>query len=87
MYVAPAADCIYEVQTNADLDLVVGTAVDLVDGSGSETTGRSIQEVGSSTNADFVVVEIPHYPDNDNSLTNALVWVIATPAERAFADA
>ena len=87
VYVAPANDCIYEVQTNADLDAVPGTAVDLVDGTGNSTTGRSIQEVGSSTNADFQVVEIPHYPDNDNSLANAVVWVIATPGERAFADA
>lgn len=85
VYYAPATDCIYEVQTNADLDASVGTAVDLVDG--TPTTRGSIQEVGSSTNADFQVVHIPKRPDNDNSLANADVHVIVTPGERAFADA
>lgn len=84
VYVAPCDDCVYEVQTNADLDLVVGGVVDLVDGAGSSVTGNSIQEVGTSTNADFTVYEIPHYPDNDNSLANAKVWVIVTPGETAF---
>lgn len=84
VYVAPCDDCVYEVQTNADLDLVVGDVVDLVDGVGSSTTGNSIQEVGTSTNADFTVYEIPHYPDNDNALANAKVWVIVTPGETAF---
>lgn len=83
-YYVPAGDAIVEVQTNADLDLVVGDVVDLVDGAGNATTGRSIQEVGTSTNADFTVVEIPKYVDNDNSLANARVWVMATRAEQAF---
>lgn len=85
VYYAPATDCIFEVQTNADLDLVVGDAVDLVDG--APTVRGSIQEVGTSTNADFQVVALPKRPDNDNSLANADVHVIVTPAERAFADA
>ena len=86
VYYAPASDCIYEVQTNADLDLSVGDAVDLVDGAPT-ANGGSIQEVGTSTNADFQVVALPKRPDNDNSLANADVHVIVTPAERAFADA
>lgn len=84
-YYAPAADCIFEVQTNADLDLSVGDPVDLVDG--APTTAGSIQEVGTNTNSDFVVVALPKRPDNDNSLANADVHVIVTRAERAFADA
>jgi len=68
--VALASDCVYEVQSNADLDSVVGDPLDLVDGTGNSATGRSIQEVGSNTNSDFVVVAIPDYPDNDSTLTN-----------------
>jgi hypothetical protein len=82
--VAPATDCIYEVQSNADLDLVVGSPCDLVDGVGSSTSGRSIQEVGTNTNSDFVVVDIPQYPDNDSTLTNTRYWVRVTRAEQAF---
>lgn len=84
VFYAPATDCIFEVQSNADLDLVVGSPCDLVDGAGSETTGRSIQEVGANTNSDFVVVEIPTYPDNDSTLTNTRYWVRVTRAEQAF---
>lgn len=84
VYYVPAQDMIFEAQTNADLDLVVGDNVDLVDGTGNSNTGRSVQEVGTSTNADFIVVEIPSYPDNDNSLANARVWVQVTRAETAF---
>lgn len=84
VYYVPADDVVFEVQTNADLDLSVGDNVDLVDGAVDTTTGRSIQEVGTSTNADFVVVELPKYPDNDNSLANAKVWVMVTRAEQAY---
>lgn len=84
VYYAPATHCIYEVQTNADLDLAVGDPVDLVDG--APTTSGSIQEVGTNTNSDFVVYALPKRPDNDNSLANADVHVIVTPAERAFTD-
>lgn len=84
VYYTPAIDTMFEVQTNADLDLVVGDVVDLVDGTGNSTTGRSIQEVGTSTNADFTVMEIPKYPDNDNALIHAVVWVMVTSAEQAF---
>lgn len=84
VFVAPATDCIYEVQSNADLDLVVGSPCDLVDGAGNELTGRSIQEVGTNTNSDFVVVEIPQYEDNDSTLANTRYWVRVTRAEQAF---
>lgn len=84
VYYVPAEDGIFEVQSNADLDLAVGGACDLVDGAGSATTGRSIQEVGTSTNADFTVVGIPKYPDNDSALANTRYHVMVTRAEQAF---
>lgn len=82
--VALSEDCVYEVQSNADLDLAIGGNCDLVDGVGNSTTGRSIQEVGTSTNADFTVVDIPAYPDNDSTLANTRYHVIVTSAEQAF---
>jgi len=81
--VAPADDCIYEVQSNADLDITQGGVCDLVDATGEVTTGRSRQEVGASTNADFTVIEIPDYPDNDSTLANTRYWVMVTRAEQA----
>lgn len=84
VFYAPADDCIFEVQSNADLDLAIGDNADLVDATGSSTTGRSRQEIGSSTNADFTVVEIPQYPDNDSTLANTRYWVMVTRAEQAF---
>lgn len=82
--VAPADDVIFEVQSNADLDLTIGDNADLVDGVGNTTTGRSIQEIGTSTNADFTVVDIPRYPDNDSTLANTRYHVMVTRAEQAF---
>ena len=82
--VAPATDCIFEVQSDADLDLVIGDACDLVDGVGNSLSGLSIQEVGTSTNADFTVVGIPDYPDNDSTLANTRYHVMVTRAEQAF---
>jgi hypothetical protein len=84
VFYAPATDCIFEVQSNADLDLVVGDPCDLVDGVGNSLSGRSIQEVGANTNSDFVVVEIPQYVDNDSTLANTRYWVRVTRAEQAF---
>lgn len=87
VFYAPATDCIFEVQSDADLDLAVGSPCDLVDPANSAAqalTGRSIQEVGTNTNSDFVVVEIPQYPDNDSTLANTRYWVRVTRAEQAF---
>lgn len=82
--VALATDCIYEVQSNADLDLVAGDPCDLVDAAGDSTVGLSRQEVGSNTNSDFVVVDIPDYPDNDSTLANTRYHVRVTRAEQAL---
>lgn len=84
VYYAPIDDLVFEGQTDADLDLSVGDTADLLATAGDTTTGRSKHEVDASTNADFTVFEIPKYPDNDNSLANALVWCIITPGETAF---
>lgn len=84
VFYVPARDMIFEVQSNADLDLVVGSPCDLVATAGSTTTGRSLHEVGTNTNSDFVVVEIPDYVDNDSSLTNTRYWVQVTQTETAF---
>lgn len=84
VYYAPVEDCIFEGQTDADLDLSVGDTADLLATAGSTTTGRSAHEVDANTNADFTIIELPHYPDNDNALANALVWFIVTPGETAF---
>ena len=84
VFYIPAEGNLFEVQTNADLDAVPGTAVDLVATTGSVTTGISAHEVGASTNADFVVVEIPDQANNDPALTNANVIVQYTVAETAF---
>jgi hypothetical protein len=83
-YYVPMVDGVFAVQTNADLDLVVGGACDLVDAAGDAATGRSRQEVGTSTNADFLVVELPNIVGNDPASANAVVYVTATQAEQAF---
>jgi len=84
VFYVPARDMIFEVQSNADLDLVVGSPCDLVATAGSTTTGRSQHEVGTNTNSDFVVVEIPDYPDNDSTLANTRYLVQVTQTETAF---
>jgi len=70
VYYVPARDMVFEVQSNADLDLAVGDPCDLINTAGSTTTGRSQHEVGANTNTDFKVVDIPDYPDNDSTLAN-----------------
>jgi len=76
VWYVPFDGMIFEVQSNADLDVAVGDIVDLVDTAGSTTTGRSAHEVSAGT-TDFRVVEIPAYPDNDSTLTNTRYWVTA----------
>ena len=75
VYYVPANGMIFEAQSNADLDLVIGGTCDLLATAGSTTTGRSQQEIAASSNTDFYVVAIPNYPDNDPTLTNARYWV------------
>lgn len=84
VWVAKADDCIYEVQTATALTLVIGDTCDLSDATGSETTGRSAQEITTSSNADFTVVGIPGYPNNTETAVNGKYWVMVTRAEQAF---
>lgn len=85
VYYAPADDVIFEVQSDSDLDYVVGSTCDLQDAAGDATTGQSRQEVTTSTNADFTIVAIPKYLDNDSALANTRYWVMVTRAEQAWA--
>jgi len=84
VFVALADDCIFEVQTATALTLAVGDTCDLSDAAGSSTTGVSAQEITTSSNADFTVVEIPDMVDNDHTLVNGRYWVMVTRAEQAF---
>lgn len=84
VFYAPADDCIFEAQTATALTKVVGDTMDLSAGSGSITTGISAHELTTSSNADFTVVEIPAYEDNDPTLVWGRYWVMFTRAEQAF---
>lgn len=85
VYYVPFNDMIFEAQTAVDLSAsVIGATVDLLATAGNTTTGRSQQEVTTSTNADFIIVERPDYPDNDATLVNERLFVQAVTAETAF---
>ena len=82
VFYVPIDSAVFEVQSDTDLDLALGAACDiLVTTAGSTTTGISGQQIGASTNADFHVVEIPAYPDNDSTLANTRYHVTVTGAE------
>lgn len=83
-YYVPVEDVIFEAQTATALDLAVGATCDLSDAAGDETTGQSRQEITTSSNADFTVVEHPHYVDNDRTAVWGRYWVMVTRAEQAF---
>jgi len=83
-YYVPVEDVIFEAQTATALTLAIGATCDLSDAAGDETTGISRQEITTSSNADFEVVEIPKYPDNDNTLVWGRYWVRVVKAEQAF---
>lgn len=84
VYYVPVTDCIFEAQTATALTLVVGDTCDLADAAGDETSGISRQEITTSSNADFEVVEIPKMPDNDPTLVWGRYWVKVVTAEQAF---
>lgn len=84
VFYVPTRGNVFEVQTNADLDTTVGANLDLVATAGDTATGQSAHEIGTNTNSDFIVVELPDIPGNDATLTNAVVWVKFNPAECAF---
>jgi len=82
VFYVPIDSAVFEVQSDADLDLLAGAACDiLVSTAGNTTSGISGQQITSSTNADFHVVDIPAYPDNDSTLANTRYHVTVTGAE------
>lgn len=83
-YYVPADDVIFEAQTATALTLVVGGTCDLLGTGGNTTTGQSAQEITTSTNADFTVVEIPNIVGNDHTLVHGRYFVMATRAEQAL---
>ena len=83
-YYVPADDVIFEAQTATALTLVVGDTCDLSDATGDSSSGQSRQEITTSSNADFTVVEIPHYVDNDPTAVWGRYWVMVTRAEQAY---
>jgi hypothetical protein len=84
VYYVPVTDCMFEVQTATALTLAIGDTCDLADAAGNETTGVSAQEITTSSNADFEVVEIPRRVDNDNTAVWGRYIVKVVTAEQAF---
>jgi hypothetical protein len=82
--VVPAEACTFEAQTAADLDLVQGSAADILVGTGDTITGNSATELTTSINGDCKVVEHNRAPDNDITLTNARHIVQFTTTEHTL---
>jgi hypothetical protein len=79
VWIVPARDSLFEIQSAVDLDLVVGAAADhnvtAATAHGSRVTGVSNAELVASVNSDVTVVEIKESPDNDTTLANARYFV------------
>ena len=75
VWVAPADSCIFEAQSDSDLDLVAGSAADInlvaATAHGSRTTGRSSVELTTASDSDVHVVEVKLSENNDPTLANA----------------
>lgn len=84
VYYIPVGDAIWEAQTATALTLAVGANCDLADAAGNAASGQSRQEITTSTNADFEVVEVPYIVGNDNTLVWGRYYVSVTRAEQAF---
>jgi hypothetical protein len=84
VYYAPAEDTIFEVQSDADLDEVVGATVQMnvvaATAHGSRTTGLSNVELTTGAGTDVTVIRVPEFPDNDSTLANTRYHVIFTDA-------
>lgn len=74
VFYVPVKDMLFEVQSNIDLDLKVGsladTTVAAATAHGSRTTGFSSAELTTASDNDVKVVEIVLAPDNDPTLAN-----------------
>lgn len=84
VYYVPAWDAVFEAQTATALTKLVGETMDLLATAGNTTTGISAHELTTSSNADFVVVEIPKMPDNSPTAVWGRYWVQVVRAEQAF---
>lgn len=75
VWVAPADSCIFEVQSDSDLDLVPGSPADInlvaATAHGSRTTGKSNVELTTASDNDVHVVEVKNIDNNDSTLANA----------------
>lgn len=90
-YYVPFDDVVFEAQTATALTLVVGATCDLLGTGGDEATGRSRQEITTSSNAEFTVVQLPNIADHASTtgfnITTEVwgrYWVMATRAAQAF---
>lgn len=83
VFYVPVDDAIFEVQSDIDLNVSVGDTVDLlVTTAGNADTGISGQQVGQATsNTDFLIIDIPPYPDNDSTLANTRYHITVSKAE------
>ena len=84
VFYVPVDDVIFEAQTATALTKLVGETVDILATAGDSVTGQSRQEITTSTNADFTVVEVPVRADNDSTAVWGRYWVMVTRAEQAF---
>ena len=85
VYYVSVQDTVFEVQTAVDLSAsVIGSPCDILATAGDTASGRSRQEVTTSTNADFLIVERPKLVDNDPSLINEQVYVAVVVADQAL---
>lgn len=84
--VCPAEGVLFEVQSDSDLDLVIGSKADTTVAAdtahGSTRTGQSSAEITTASWGSVEVVEYVKSPDNDRSLTNARYLVkFITPVD------
>lgn len=79
VWVIPARDVLFEIQSATDLDLVVGAQADFnvaaATAHGDRLRGISNAELVAAVNNDVTVVEIKESPDNDTTLANARYFV------------
>lgn len=75
VWVAPADSCIFEIQSDSDLDLVAGSPADTnivaATAHGSRTTGKSNVELTTASDNDVHVVEVKNIDNNDPTTANA----------------
>lgn len=84
VFYVPCDDVIFEAQTATALTLAVGDTCDLSYAAGNTTSGQSACELTTNSNADFTVIAVPKYSDNDPTAVWGRYHVMFTRAEQAF---